>query len=42
VDAWRLDLHKDFERAFAATTLPERPDYEWANGFLIRARRSAT
>lgn len=41
VDAWRLTLHKDFERAFAATTLPERPDYEWANAFLIHARRSA-
>jgi uncharacterized protein len=41
VDAWRLALHKDFERAFAATALPERPDYEWANAFLIRARRSA-
>jgi predicted nucleotidyltransferase len=41
VDAWRLALHKDFERAFAATALPERPDYGWANAFLIRARRSA-
>ena len=36
---WRLELHKDFERAFAETALPERPDYEKANEFLIDARR---
>lgn len=41
LDAWRLDLHARFEQAFAATSLPERPDYEWANRFLIEARRSA-
>jgi hypothetical protein len=41
VDAWRLDLHKDFESAFESTALPDRPDYEWANRFLIKARRSA-
>jgi uncharacterized protein len=41
VDAWRLGLHREFELAFAATTLPERPDYDWANRFLIKARRSA-
>ena len=35
----RLELHKQFERAFAETTLPERPDYERANEFLIDARR---
>ncbi len=39
VDAWRLSLHGDFDRAFANTTLPERPDYEKANQFLIWARR---
>ena len=39
VDAWRLDLHRDFERALAETRLPERPDYEAANTFLVRARR---
>jgi hypothetical protein len=38
VDAWRKDLHRDFERALAETKLPERPDYEAANGFLIKAR----
>jgi uncharacterized protein len=40
VDAWRLALHVEFEAAFAATRLPERPDYAWADAFLIRARRS--
>ncbi len=33
------DLHRDFERALAETKLPERPDYEAANRFLIKARR---
>jgi hypothetical protein len=40
VDAWRLDLHRQFDAAAEATTLPERPDYERANDFLVRARRS--
>jgi predicted nucleotidyltransferase len=39
VDAWRKELHHDFERALAETKLPERPDYEAANRFLIMARR---
>jgi hypothetical protein len=39
VDAWRKELHQDFERALAETKLPERPDYEAANGFLIKARK---
>jgi len=39
VDAWRKDLHRDFESALAGTRLPERPDYEAANLFLIQARR---
>jgi hypothetical protein len=34
-----LDLHRDFECALAVTKLPERPDYEAANRFLISARR---
>lgn len=38
VDAWRKELHRDFEHALALTSLPERPDYEAANRFLIRAR----
>lgn len=39
VDAWRKELHRDFESALAATRLPERPDYDAANAFLIKARR---
>src|SRR5205085_11152110 len=42
VDAWRKELHRDFERALAETKLPERPDYEKANEFLIKARREMT
>jgi len=38
--AWRKELHRDFERALAETQLPERPDYEAANGFLLKARRA--
>jgi hypothetical protein len=36
----RLDLHKRFDEAFADTKLPERPDYERANAFLINARHA--
>jgi hypothetical protein len=39
VDVWRKELHRDFERALTETKLPERPDYQAANGFLIKARR---
>ena len=39
MDAWRKELHCDFERALAETKLPERPDYTWANEFLLKARR---
>jgi hypothetical protein len=40
VDAWRLELHRAFDAAFVTTTLPERPDFDRANAFLLRARRS--
>jgi hypothetical protein len=40
VNAWRLDLHHEFDEAFRVTRLPERPNYERANAFLIKARRS--
>jgi predicted nucleotidyltransferase len=40
VNIWRLELHKAFDAAFASTHLPERPDYERVNAFLLRARRS--
>jgi len=39
MDRWRQELHERFEAAFAATTLPERPDYARVNDFLVRARR---
>lgn len=40
-DAWRMELQKDFEFAFQSTRLPDRPDYERANAFLVDARRRA-
>ncbi len=40
VNALRLSLHQEFDTAFAATDLPERPDYERANAFLLKARTS--
>ena len=39
LNAQRLSLHKEFDSALATTKLPERPDYERANAFLLRARR---
>jgi predicted nucleotidyltransferase len=39
VNEWRLRLHQQFDKAFASTQLPERPDYIWANEFLLKARR---
>jgi uncharacterized protein len=40
VESWRMDLHRQFDAAAQRTKLPDRPDYERANAFLIRARRS--
>ena len=40
-DAWRKRLQIEFEQAFQQTSLPDRPDYDRANAFLIRARRLA-
>lgn len=40
VNHWRLSLHEEFDQTFTTTRLPERPDYEKANAFLIQARRS--
>jgi predicted nucleotidyltransferase len=39
VNEWRLQLHAEFDHAFAQSHLPQRPDYERANAFLISARR---
>jgi predicted nucleotidyltransferase len=41
VEKWRLALHEEFSQALLATKLPEQPDYERANTFLIKARRAA-
>lgn len=41
IDHWRLALHQQFDVAAKHTSLPERPDYEQANAFLVRARRQA-
>lgn len=40
INARRLGLHAEFDRALADTALPERPDYEAANAFLVEVRRS--
>ena len=40
VNQWRLSLHALFDEAIGQTTLPERPNYQKANDFLIKARRS--
>ncbi len=40
VDAWRLKLHQEFDATYETTDLPTHPDYESANAFLVKARRS--
>jgi hypothetical protein len=40
VNAWRLELHKSFNDAYEGTRLPEVPNYQRVNDFLVRARRS--
>lgn len=40
VDAWRKELHKEFDAAWVKTRLPEHPDYDRVNSFLLKARRS--
>jgi predicted nucleotidyltransferase len=39
-ESWRRSLHGQFDDALTQTKLPERPDYEAANAWLLRARRS--
>jgi predicted nucleotidyltransferase len=41
-ESMRLTLHGEFAKAFETTKLPERPNYERANEFLINARRKAS
>ncbi len=40
VDTWRLSLQREFDEAGSQSPLPERPDYERVNRFLIDARRA--
>lgn len=40
VEAWRLDLHRRFDTAYVRTNLPDRADFDAANAFLVKARRS--
>lgn len=40
IDRWRLSLHQEFDALSESTKLPDRPNYEKANDFLIKARRS--
>jgi hypothetical protein len=37
VNAWRLSLHQEVEAVFTRTTLPQRPDYEKVNAFLLKS-----
>lgn len=41
IEAWRRSLHVAFDQALEQSALPERPDYERVNAFLIDARRRA-
>src|SRR5262249_4545989 len=40
VNCWRLSLHHAFDQAFINSKLPDRPDFERTEAFLIKARRS--
>jgi hypothetical protein len=40
VDLWRKSLHRDFDDAWTRTKLPDHPDYDRVNAFLVKARRS--
>jgi predicted nucleotidyltransferase len=41
VEAKAKELEREFETAFEKTTLPEQPDFEKVNQFLIEARQHA-
>ncbi len=40
-ERWRQALHAKLDAALQTTLLPERPDYDRVNAFLLRARRAA-
>jgi predicted nucleotidyltransferase len=41
VEQWRLRLNDELDQMLKTTRLPEHPEYERANEFLLRARRFA-
>ena len=41
VAARALELNAEFEKTFQATELPDKPDFERVNAFLVSARRKA-
>ncbi len=41
VNDWRKALHERFERAYATTRLPDRPDTQAVNAYLVRTRTRA-
>jgi hypothetical protein len=40
IATWQATLAKEFDDAFIQTRLPDAPDHEWANDFLLKARQS--
>ena len=40
VDRWRKQLHKEFDAAWQTTQLPQHPDFDRVDRFLLRARQS--
>ncbi|MCI0603846.1 nucleotidyltransferase domain-containing protein [bacterium] len=40
INRWRLGLHKEFDSAYSETRLPDQPEYDRANVFLLKARGS--
>jgi predicted nucleotidyltransferase len=41
VEKWRLSLHSEFDAVYQTSSLPDRPDYQKANDFLVASRRAA-
>jgi hypothetical protein len=41
LEEWRLALHADFDAALASSPLPELPDYQRVDRFVIDVRRRA-
>lgn len=39
VKAWALELDAEFQQLFTTTSLPDKPDYEDVNRFLVKCRR---